>query len=290
MLILNSLLKYLKLRSRWKSIFKQIFSNVQTKNIRFGTIIFTMAGNGLRFKDGGYKDIKPLIKVSGKPMGLISSKLLPKALKTVFIFLAESKGIDRFVKILKTEFKNPIILYLKKSTNGQATTAYLSLKKLKELNVEIFEPITFAPCDSGVIFSNQRLLGLLDETDTDIIVWSSRGHVNAIEKPNMYGWINEANNVIKSISVKKPFKNTKKVPIALGIFTFKKIEFFEKPYLALLKKKKTINGEYYIDSLINEAINLGIKCKVFDVSHYVSWGTPKELHEYEYWENIFRTK
>jgi hypothetical protein len=290
MLTLNTLLKYLKLRSHWKSIFKQIFSDTQTKNMKFGTVIFTMAGNGQRFKDGGYKDIKPLIEVSGKPMALISSMLLPKPLKAVFIFLAKSKGIDKLSKILKTEFKNPTFFYLKRPTNCQATTAYLSLKKLQELNDEIFEPITIAPCDSGVIFSNHRLLELLNGADTDIIVWSSRGHANAIENPNMYGWIDETNNVINSISVKKPFKNKKTDPIALGIFTFKNIEFFQKPYRALLKKKNIINGEYYIDSLINEAIALGIKCRIFDVSHYVSWGTPKELHEYEYWENIFRVK
>lgn len=249
-----------------------------------------MAGDGKRFKNEGYKDVKPLIMVSGMPMALISSKLLPTPMKTVFVFLSKAKGISKLSNAINMEFNNPTILYLKKKTNGQATTAYLSIKKIKKQNAKIFTPITFAPCDSGVIFNNSRLQELLDSIDTDIIVWSARGHINAIENPNMYGWIDETNNVVNSISVKKPIHDTKLDPIVLGIFTFKKIEFFEKAYLALLKNKNKINGEYYIDALINEAINLGLRCKIFDVSYYISWGTPKELREYQYWENFFCRK
>ena len=247
-----------------------------------------MAGEGRRFKNEGYKDIKPLINVSGRPMALISAMFLPRGLRTSFVFSFKTKGIEKLCKILDLEYKNPNILFLNKKTNGQATTAFLSIKKLKKKNILLFEPITFAPCDSGVIYDNLKLQKLLKREDTDIIVWSARGHINAIKNPNMYGWIDEINNEIRSISVKKPLKNPNYDPIAIGIFTFKKVEFFENSYFALLNNDNKINGEFFIDSMINEAINLGIKCRNFDVSHYISWGTPAELNEYEYWENFFK--
>ena len=51
--------------------------------------------------------------------------------------------------------------------------------------------------------------------------------------------------------------------------------------------KNIINGEYYADSLIQEALKLNLKCKVFLVESYISWGTPTELKTYEYWQSCF---
>ena len=36
----------------------------------------------------------------------------------------------------------------------------------------------------------------------------------------------------------------------------------------LLLREGKINGEYYIDSLIEDAIELGFNCKIFEVDQY----------------------
>ena len=33
-----------------------------------------------------------------------------------------------------------------------------------------------------------------------------------------------------------------------------------------------MNGEYYLDSCVNDALLLGYNCRLFEVDHYVSWG------------------
>jgi hypothetical protein len=48
-----------------------------------------------------------------------------------------------------------------------------------------------------------------------------------------------------------------------------------------------INGELYLDSCINDAIAMGLRCYIFDVDSFISWGTPNDLRTFEYWQSCF---
>jgi hypothetical protein len=52
-------------------------------------------------------------------------------------------------------------------------------------------------------------------------------------------------------------------------------------------RKGLVNGEYYVDTAINDAIALGYKCKIFEINHYICWGTPNDLKTFEYWQSCF---
>ena len=56
-----------------------------------------------------------------------------------------------------------------------------------------------------------------------------------------------------------------------GGFTFRNKKVFKLCYNKLILNKGKVNGEYYADSLLNEAINLKLKCKVFLIDSYISW-------------------
>ena len=49
----------------------------------------------------------------------------------------------------------------------------------------------------------------------------------------------------------------------------------------LFKSKKKINNEYYIDMAFSHALKSKVKIKNFTVKSYISWGTPKELNDWE---------
>ena len=55
----------------------------------------------------------------------------------------------------------------------------------------------------------------------------------------------------------------------------------------LIERDGRINGEFYIDSCINDAIDLGLNCQLFEVDSFISWGTPNDLKTYEYWQSCF---
>ena len=48
-----------------------------------------------------------------------------------------------------------------------------------------------------------------------------------------------------------------------------------------------INGEYYVDTAINDAISLGLRCVLFEIDYYICWGTPNDLRTFEYWQSCF---
>ena len=115
----------------------------------------------------------------------------------------------------------------------------------------------------------------------------ARGHANAVRHPKMYGWINAENGRISGISVKTPLDSPATDPIVLGTFTFRRAEDFHRVVEHLIARDGRINGEFYIDSCINDAIELGLRCHLFKVDNFLSWGTPNDLRTFEYWQSCF---
>ena len=103
----------------------------------------------------------------------------------------------------------------------------------------------------------------------------------------MFGWIDETDGVINNISVKVPLARPETDPIVLGTFTFRNAEAFYAAFERMYKRKGIVNGEYYLDTLINDAIALGMNCRLFEVDSYLSWGTPNDLKTFEYWQSCF---
>jgi len=52
-------------------------------------------------------------------------------------------------------------------------------------------------------------------------------------------------------------------------------------------RQALVNGEYYVDTAINDAIALGLRCVVFEIDYYICWGTPNDLRTFEYWQSCF---
>jgi hypothetical protein len=116
----------------------------------------------------------------------------------------------------------------------------------------------------------------------------ARGHANAVRHPQMFGWVDaDATGLIGGVSVKKPLANPATDPIVIGTFTFKRRNHFDEAFQRLVKQDDRINGELYLDSTVNHALALGLRCHVFEVDHFFSWGTPNDLRTFEYWQSCF---
>jgi hypothetical protein len=55
----------------------------------------------------------------------------------------------------------------------------------------------------------------------------------------------------------------------------------------MIARNARVNGEFYIDTCINDAIALGLRCRLFLLDHYIGWGTPDDLKTFEYWQSCF---
>jgi NDP-sugar pyrophosphorylase family protein len=252
-----------------------------------GSTVIPMAGLGQRFANEGYAITKPLIPVSGSSMVVQATNDLPKTLNYVFVVRADMPDYSEVISELEDHFPNGLIKTISHVTDGQACTAIIGVDALEILNTQKLSPVTIGTCDSGALYNNESFLDLLNDSEVDVIVWGVRGYVNAIRYPEMYGWIDSDNGVIRSVSVKKPLDNPMVDPIVLGTFTFKKAEDFVSVTDSLIKREGRVNGEFYMDSCIEDAIQLGLKCVLFEVDSYLCWGTPNDLKTFEYWQSCF---
>jgi NDP-sugar pyrophosphorylase family protein len=273
---------------KWSELAKHYIEVPQVNTEPIGTTIVPAAGLGKRFLEQGYLVPKPLLPISGRPMLMQAVRDLPPARDHSFILLEAMQGHDDLKAELTNDFPGALVASLPEQTKGQACSALMGLDLLEQSRGSVSEPVTFGACDNGILYNVDKFLGFLADPDIDIVVWGVRGHTNAIRHPNMFGWIDAAHDGrIARISVKNPLAAPSTDPIVIGTFTFKRVIDFRNAISRLVSRDGRINGEFYIDACINDAIAMGLQCYLFEVDHFVSWGTPTDVLTFEYWQSCF---
>lgn len=270
--------------------FSNYFRAVSDREISFGPYennsvnLIPLAGHGSRFSKAGYLDPKPLISVGGKPMIVQAADYLPKASRNTFVCLKEHLQKYPLRKAIEKSYPSSKIITISETTEGQACTCEIGLKG-EDQNA----PLLIAACDNGMLWSNKRYEALINDSNVDAIVWSFRNHPSSKRNPEMYGWIKtEENNDVTGVSVKVPISDTPEKDHAIvGTFYFKKTSYFLESLRRLYEKNIRVNGEFYVDSCVEELVAMGLKVKVFEIDHYIGWGTPDDYKSYKYWQSFF---
>ena len=252
------------------------------------TLILPMAGAGSRFSIKGYKNPKPLLNVSGKPMIIQAVNCLPETTGKVFICLEQHLNKYNIKHVLEENYKNCNIISINKITEGQACTTEIGINhSFLDLN----KPILVSACDNGVYYDKQKYQKLLDDTNIDVIVWSFRNNPTSKNNPNMYAWLEtDDNDNIKSVSCKKfnpEIHDITKSHVIIGTMFFRKAKYFIDGLNKNYKENIRSNNEFYVDDVINQNIKDGLNVKVFQVENYICWGTPDDYETYLYWQTFF---
>ncbi len=275
----------------WSRMFRSLVATPESeppKDRPKGSIVLPLAGVGKRFRDAGYAQPKPLIPVSGKPMVVQAILALPPADRHAFVLRADMPGASTTAAELTRLYPQAVVEMVPQATSGQACTALLGLDALERgLGDSATGPVTFGACDHGVLYDHRSWWHLVEDDEVDVIVWGVRGHANALRHPEMFGWIEADQGRITGISVKKPLSSPATDPIVIGTFTFGQADDFRRCVKRLLKHDDRVGGEFYIDSCVNHALALGLRCRLFEVDDYLSWGTPDDLKTFEYWQSCF---
>jgi len=272
----------------WSSAFRQMLAPAGKPIEPAGSLVMPMAGLGQRFQNEGYCLTKPLITVSGSPMVAQAAHDLPSAKQHAFVLRSDMPGHSQITAELKSIYPNAVVESIPSVTEGQACTALIGLDALERNQQPAPGPITFGACDNGALYKAQAFEQLVRDPEIDVIVWGVRGHANAVRRPTMFGWIDaDRDGRIRRISVKTPLASPSTDPIVLGTFTFRRAADFRASVERLIGRNGRINNEFYIDAAINDAIELGLRCHLFEVDSFLSWGTPDDLRTFEYWQSCF---
>ncbi len=275
--------------AEWSDLFRYIITKESKPGKPQGTTIVPMAGKGKRFLDEGYNTTKPLIEIFEKPMVIQAASTLPTAEKQIFVMRKGMKGLEHIIKSLEEIYSDLLIEIVPEPTEGQACTALAGFNAAKLRSDKLPCPITIGACDTAFLYDQVKFQSLIEDPVLDVIVWAAKSNAVARRHPKMFGWIDmDRHGIIRKVSVKEPLTCPKTDLVVTGTFTFNSPDVFENSVNALLRNNNRVNGEFYLDSCINEAINLGYNCKIFPVDHCISWGTPSELRTFDYWKSCFQ--
>ena len=269
----------------WSKYFKNaIEEKPKPKPQEKSITLIPLAGRGSRFAKVGYKDPKPLIKVSGKPMIIQAANSLPNSQNHIFVTLKEHLENYPLEKTLKQEYQDANIISIDEVTQGQAITCSLGLK-----DADKNSSLLIAATDNGMIYNHEKYQNLIEDENVDAIIFTFKHHISSKNNPQMYGWVKvDDKDNATAVSVKVPIsENPYEDHAIVGTFWFKKVEYFNKALKKLLEKNIRVNGEYYVDSLMGELIELGLNVKVFEVDDYICWGTPDDYETFVYWQSFF---
>jgi len=281
----------------YSNAFMAMTQQQQPQAAATGTLLMPMMGVGQRFKDAGYPQIKPLICVSGKPMAAQALFDVPLFKRNLFITHSQiqdqhtlTQALQKTIQIKAQHNKQDLpksdFIFFNTLTKGQADTC---LRAINQASVVLDEPLLITACDNGVLFNQADWGSQIQRPEVDILVWCTRAHPMAQKSPTMFGWAMTTPESLRitDVMVKQIPPHPDQDPMIIGTFYFKRAADFVRAAQAMINANDCINGEFYVDQCIHYAILQGLRCDVFEVSHYLSFGTPNELKTFQYWQQCF---
>jgi NDP-sugar pyrophosphorylase family protein len=264
----------------WSELFSKIGTTVLPESPTISPVILA-AGEGRRFTEAGYVDPKPLIEFSGEPMLKQAVKALgsPRALVVSRNDLPQIDRIESCAASIGAQ-----TIYLESLTQGQAETALIALE---DQSLRSAGQSFVGACDAIIVPSSEMADAAISENE--IWVWVTKNYRPALVKPTDFGWVrcHEQTDEVAQVLVKEEPIELSKWSTITGSFTFGSID----ASIALLKEfvliGPKINGEYYLDSLLEFAMSRGWTVKAKEPELFISIGTPSELKSFSYWQKCF---
>lgn len=261
----------LDIYNTWSDYYRKALEGQKKIRLENCTLALPMAGAGSRFAKEGYKEKKPFIKVNQKNMVDQAVRCLPETDRIIYACLKGSVAPSEDV------------VWIEQVLDGQACTTERIVEKCDSGSILV------SACDNGVFYDADKFLDLVNDESNDIIVWTYRNNYTSQLQPNAYSWVNcDSEGNVSSVDVKQfnGIDPVKEFAIT-GTMFFRSKEVFNESLQSLYKNDVRTNGEFYVDSMLNEAITLGYKVKNFEIDNYICWGTPNDLKTYVYWQGFF---
>ena len=226
---------------------------------------------------------KPLMEVNGHALFLEAASSFSEGKENIFVYRENKIDENNLKDTISQSFKN---FQLKKLEDEQQSLATMYYKGLCDISEGASLQINAS--DNGVLFDNEAYQELLSDDEVDGIVWVHKHYRYSEDHPEKFNWVEVENAMLTNISQHKQISdNPYHDQIAIGTYTLKKVKYFREAYDVLVQEETVDTDTITIEDVINQMLSMGIKIKIFEVRHYVSWKTEDELKTYAYWQSFF---
>ena len=253
-------------------------------------IIIPMTGYGSRFVAAGYKELKPFIKVHGKPIiEWILKGMYPDEKDILFIcrkeHIMDNPAIEqKLLNLVPTATIFSVDDWVKKGP-------VYDVLRAEELLADD-EPCIINYCDFYMVWDwNKFKADVISRGCEGCVPCYTGFHPNLLPKKNLYAsCLTDDNDDLIEIREKYSFETDKtKAKHSPGVYYFKSGQILKKYCKKLLESDQSINGEYYASLPYNFMVEDGLKVWVpTNVEKFCQWGTPEDLQEYLFWTNLIK--
>jgi HAD superfamily hydrolase (TIGR01509 family) len=230
-------------------------------------IVIPMAGAGKSFQKAGYKFPKFLIDIAGKPMIQWVTENINAEAKYIFILNKDEYNEYNMRHMLPLLVDNLEIVTLENVTSGAPQSVLMAQKAINnEKPLAIINADQFMDWNSNEFFYAMAA----DECDGGIVTFESTHPKYSFVKTGDDGFITEC-------AEKKPISRN----ATAGVYYFRRGKDFVDGAKAMIRKKITTNGQYFVCPIYNELIAKGMKIRKYDINKVWSFAIPEELEYFE---------
>lgn len=249
-------------------------------------VVIPLTGEGSRFINAGYKTLKPLIEIHGRPMIEHMVKKMFNDNEDEIIFVCREDHLVRnpnMEPLLQSIAPNSKILAIKK---WEKKGPVVDIMKISE-HLDNERPIVVSYCDYFMSWDWKEFKEkvLARNCDGAIPVYTGF-HPHLVAESNLYAscLIDHDDNLIE-IKEKYSFEDNKfQSKHSPGLYFFKNAALLKIYYQKAIESNLTHSGEFFSSLPYNLLVKDSLKVWVPTVvDAFCQWGTPKDLADYLFW-------
>jgi NDP-sugar pyrophosphorylase family protein len=250
-------------------------------------IVIPMSGFGERFRQAGYAVPKPLIEVDGKPIIQYIVEMFSD--KDDFIFICNEDHLNNktyeMKSILRSICSSCAIVGIPSHKLGPV---YAVMQSIDFINLN--SPVIVNYCDFTCDWDYADFSNMVGETECDGAIPCYRGFHPHTLWSNYYAYVREESMRACDIQEKTPFTDFPREEFtSSGTYYFRTGKLMQQYFERCVAEDLTVAGEYYVSMVYKPMMQDGLNIQVYELEHFMQWGTPSDLEEYCYWSKIFNS-
>ncbi len=242
-----------------------------------------MAGSGARFARAGYQTLKPLIEVDGLPMIEHVVRLFPGERDFLFICARNHLEETPLRSVLERLAPGAAIAAIEPHKFGPVHTALAAAEWIKDT-----QPVVLNYCDFSVYWDYADFKSRMEALGCDGCITAYRGFHPHSLGPNLYAYLRERDNTLLEIKEKGCFTGQRMNEYAsAGTYYFRSGALLKQTFRRAVERGLQTNSEYYASTPFNLLVEDGLNVHIYELEHFLQWGTPEDLEEYRAWSDYF---